>query len=79
MSIDIYMTSKLRTFLWCFLFFSKMLVDTMQIRINDPSDFTKVVTDDLVRKWVGIQPLRSLADGGFDDGEYVKEGEMSSR
>ena len=37
--IDFYMTSKLRTFLWCFSFFSKLLVDTMQIRMNDPSDF----------------------------------------
>ena len=37
--IDFYMTSKLRTFLWCFSFFSKLLVDTMSIRMNDPSDF----------------------------------------
>ena len=79
MQIDVYVTSKLRTFLWCFSFFSKLLVDTMQIDMNDPSDFKKVVTDDLVRKWVGIQSWRSLADGGFDDGEYVKESEMSSR
>ena len=76
--IAMYMTSKLRTFLWCFSFFSKLLVDTMSIRMNDPSDFKNSVPDDLVRKWVGFQPLRSLADGCFDDGEYVKESEMSS-
>ena len=39
LQIDVHVTSKLRTFLWCFSFFSKLLVDTMQIDMNDPSDF----------------------------------------
>ena len=39
LQIDVHVTSKLRTFLWCFSFFSKLLVDTMQIGMNDPSDF----------------------------------------
>ena len=63
--IDVHVTSKLRTFLWCFSFFSKLLVDTMQIDMNDPSDFKKVVPDAPSQKMGRDSAMAQLSWWGF--------------